>query len=63
GQPLERVQAIAQQVNANSRSFGVALSACTTPAKGSPTFDLPPGELELGVGIHGEPGRERRAMM
>ncbi|MFF3149492.1 dihydroxyacetone kinase subunit DhaK, partial [Streptomyces sp. NPDC057927] len=46
-----------------SRSFGVALSACTTPAKGSPTFDLPPGELELGVGIHGEPGRERRAMM
>jgi dihydroxyacetone kinase-like protein len=40
-----------------------ALSACTTPAKGSPTFDLPPGELELGIGIHGEPGRERRAMM
>src|SRR5262249_100595 len=39
------------------------LSACTTPAKGSPTFDLPPGELELGVGIHGEPGRERRRMM
>ncbi|MFF7331281.1 dihydroxyacetone kinase subunit DhaK [Streptomyces sp. NPDC090306] len=63
GQPLERVEAIARQVVENSRSFGVALSACTTPAKGSPTFDLPPGELELGVGIHGEPGRERRAMM
>ncbi|MEU8529338.1 MULTISPECIES: dihydroxyacetone kinase subunit DhaK [Streptomyces] len=63
GQPLERVEAIARQVNASSRSFGVALSACTTPAKGSPTFDLPPGELELGIGIHGEPGRERRAMM
>lgn len=63
GQPLERVEAIARQVNANARSFGVALSACATPAKGSPTFDLPPGELELGVGIHGEPGRERRAMM
>ncbi|WP_419993133.1 dihydroxyacetone kinase subunit DhaK [Streptomyces boninensis] len=63
GQPLERVEAIARQVNEASRSFGVALSACSTPAKGSPTFDLPAGELELGIGIHGEPGRERRAMM
>ncbi|GHH14088.1 dihydroxyacetone kinase subunit DhaK [Streptomyces lanatus] len=63
GQPLGQVEAIGRQVNENSRSFGVALSACTTPAKGSPTFDLPPGELELGIGIHGEPGRERRAMM
>ncbi|GHJ42358.1 dihydroxyacetone kinase subunit DhaK [Streptomyces sp. TS71-3] len=63
GAPLERVQSIARQVNENSRSFGVALSAVTTPAKGSPTFDLPAGELELGIGIHGEPGRERRAMM
>lgn len=63
GAPLERVEAVARRVNESSRSFGVALTACTTPAKGSPTFDLPPGELELGVGIHGEPGRERRAMM
>ncbi|MEU2233843.1 dihydroxyacetone kinase subunit DhaK [Streptomyces vietnamensis] len=63
GQPLERVEAIARRVNERSRSFGVALSACTTPAKGSPTFDLPEGELELGIGIHGEPGRERRPMM
>ncbi|MFE1766765.1 dihydroxyacetone kinase subunit DhaK [Streptomyces angustmyceticus] len=63
GMPLERVEALARQVVESSRSFGVALSACTTPAKGSPTFDLPSGELELGVGIHGEPGRERRAMM
>ncbi|MFD8386640.1 dihydroxyacetone kinase subunit DhaK [Streptomyces sp. NPDC059679] len=63
GAPLDRVAALAQQVNESSRSFGVALSACTTPAKGGPTFDLPAGELELGVGIHGEPGRERRAMM
>ncbi|WP_432093170.1 dihydroxyacetone kinase subunit DhaK [Streptomyces sp. bgisy100] len=63
GAPLERVEAIARKVNENSRSFGVALSACTTPAKGSPTFDLPSGELELGIGIHGEPGRERRPMM
>ncbi len=63
GMPLERVEAIARQVNESSRSFGIALSAVTTPAKGSPTFDLPSGELELGIGIHGEPGRERRAMM
>ncbi|MER6097992.1 dihydroxyacetone kinase subunit DhaK [Streptomyces sp. NPDC001728] len=63
GAPLERVESIARRVNERSRSFGVALAACTTPAKGSPTFDLPEGELELGVGIHGEPGRERRPMM
>ncbi|MFE3252595.1 dihydroxyacetone kinase subunit DhaK [Streptomyces sp. NPDC059209] len=63
GAPLERVEAIGRQVNENARSFGVALSAVTTPSKGSPTFDLPDGELELGIGIHGEPGRERRAMM
>ncbi|AZQ70494.1 MULTISPECIES: dihydroxyacetone kinase subunit DhaK [Streptomyces] len=63
GAPLERVEAIARRVNESSRSFGVALTACATPAKGGPTFDLPEGELELGVGIHGEPGRERRAMM
>ncbi|MEU3772484.1 dihydroxyacetone kinase subunit DhaK [Streptomyces sp. NPDC032472] len=63
GAPLERVAALARRVNESSRSFGVALSACTTPAKGSPTFDLPDGELELGIGIHGEPGRERRPMM
>ncbi|TSB28606.1 dihydroxyacetone kinase subunit DhaK [Streptomyces benahoarensis] len=63
GAPLERVEAIARRVVGASRSFGVALAACTTPAKGSPTFDLPSGQLELGVGIHGEPGRERRAMM
>ncbi|MGC0397475.1 dihydroxyacetone kinase-like protein [Streptomyces sp. SAI-126] len=63
GAPLEQVAAIARRVNEFSRSFGVALSACSTPAKGGPTFDLPGGEMELGVGIHGEPGRERRAMM
>ncbi|WP_171169601.1 dihydroxyacetone kinase subunit DhaK [Streptomyces sp. I05A-00742] len=63
GAPLERVESIARRVNGAARSFGVALSACSTPSKGGPTFDLPAGELELGVGIHGEPGRERRAMM
>ncbi|WP_431038952.1 dihydroxyacetone kinase subunit DhaK [Streptomyces sp. P6-2-1] len=61
--PLAEVADLATRVNAASRSFGVALSAVSTPAKGGPTFDLPPGELELGVGIHGEPGRERRPMM
>lgn len=63
GAPLDRVAWIAQRVSDSSRSFGVALSPCTTPAKGTPTFDLPAGELELGIGIHGEPGRERRGMM
>ncbi|MDX3236882.1 dihydroxyacetone kinase subunit DhaK [Streptomyces sp. ME03-5709C] len=63
GAPLERVEAVARRVNEVSRSFGVALTAVSTPAKGAPTFDLPAGELELGIGIHGEPGRERRAMM
>jgi dihydroxyacetone kinase-like protein len=63
GAPLVRVESVARQVAESCRSYGVALSACTTPAKGTPTFDLPDGELELGIGIHGEPGRERRAMM
>lgn len=63
GAPLERVEELARRVADSSRSFGVALSPCSTPAKGGPTFDLPPGELELGIGIHGEPGRERRPMM
>ncbi|MFD7028653.1 dihydroxyacetone kinase subunit DhaK [Streptomyces sp. NPDC059917] len=63
GAPLDRVAALARRVNASSRSFGVALGPCSTPAKGGPTFTLPQGELELGIGIHGEPGRERRPMM
>ncbi len=63
GAPLDRVAELANRVVESSRSFGVALSACATPAKGGPMFDLPAGELELGVGIHGEPGRERRPMM
>ncbi|MDT0268791.1 dihydroxyacetone kinase subunit DhaK [Streptomyces sp. DSM 44915] len=63
GAPLAEVAAIGRRVAAASRSFGAALHGPTTPAKGSPTFDLPPGELELGIGIHGEPGRERRPML
>jgi dihydroxyacetone kinase-like protein len=46
-------------VNERARSFGVALSSCTPPAAGKPIFDLPDGQIELGIGIHGEPGRRR----
>ena len=59
GDDLAAVAGIARRVNERSRSFGVALSSCTPPAKGSPIFDLPDGEMELGIGIHGEPGRQR----
>jgi dihydroxyacetone kinase-like protein len=59
GADLATVAAMAEQVNANSRSFGIALGPCTTPAAGRPGFDLGEDEVELGVGIHGEPGRAR----
>jgi dihydroxyacetone kinase-like protein len=59
GKELKAVADVAREVNERSRSFGVALTACTTPAAGHPGFDLPDDEIELGVGIHGEPGRER----
>ncbi len=59
GDSLEKVAAVARRVNERARSFGVALSSCTPPAKGSPMFDLPEGEMEFGIGIHGEPGRRR----
>lgn len=59
GAPLEQVAAFARRVNAESRSMGMALTSCTVPAVGHPTFDLPEGEMEVGIGIHGEPGRRR----
>jgi dihydroxyacetone kinase-like protein len=59
GRTLNQVADIARQVNANGRSMGLALSSCTVPAAGKPTFDLGENEMELGVGIHGEPGRQR----
>ena len=59
GDNVETVAAIARRVNERSRSFGVALSSCTPPAGGKPIFDLPEGEVEMGIGIHGEPGRRR----
>jgi dihydroxyacetone kinase-like protein len=62
GRDLDQVAGIARTVNANGRSMGVALTSCTVPAAGKPTFDLGENEMELGVGIHGEPGRERVAL-
>ncbi|MEU9013348.1 dihydroxyacetone kinase subunit DhaK [Streptomyces sp. NPDC048479] len=59
GADLAAVAEMAKRVNGASRSFAVALSACTTPASGKPGFDLPEDEIEVGVGIHGEPGRSR----
>ncbi|WP_067128739.1 dihydroxyacetone kinase subunit DhaK [Microtetraspora malaysiensis] len=62
GAPLAEVARAGREVNDRSRSFGVALSACTTPAAGRPTFELGETEIELGIGIHGEPGRTRAAL-
>ena len=59
GAPVADVADIGRRVNAASASFAVALTACTTPAAGKPGFDLPDDEMEVGVGIHGEPGRRR----
>jgi phosphoenolpyruvate---glycerone phosphotransferase subunit DhaK len=59
GAPLTEVAAVAAEVNERSRSFGVALTSCTVPAAGKPTFELAEQEIELGIGIHGEPGRTR----
>ena len=59
GADLDSVKALCEQVNAQGRSLGVALSSCTVPAAGKPTFELGADEIEFGIGIHGEPGRER----
>ncbi len=59
GQSLAEVTAVANKVNANGRSMGMALTSCTVPHAGKPTFDLPEDEMEIGIGIHGEPGRRR----
>jgi dihydroxyacetone kinase-like protein len=62
GASLDAVAAMAREVNERSRSFGVALSSCIVPAAGKPTFELGDSEIELGIGIHGEPGRTRGPM-
>jgi phosphoenolpyruvate---glycerone phosphotransferase subunit DhaK len=59
GADLAHVTDLVKRVNARARSFGVALSSCVPPASGKPIFDLPEGQIELGIGIHGEPGRRR----
>ncbi len=59
GADLETVKSLGERVNRATRSMGVALSSCTVPAAGRPTFMLGEDEMEMGVGIHGEPGRRR----
>jgi len=59
GANLAEVKRIAEKVNAQGRSMGMALTSCIVPAAGKPTFDLPDDEMEIGIGIHGEPGRRR----
>ncbi len=56
---LDEVAAICQKVNENVRSMGMALTPCTVPAAGQPSFELGENEMEIGIGIHGEPGRRR----
>ena len=59
GAPLQAVADICRRVNENGRSMGMALTSCTVPAAGKPTFELGDDEIEIGIGIHGEPGRRR----
>ena len=59
GDGLSALKALGDRVNAATRSMGVALTSCTVPAAGKPTFDISDTEMEMGVGIHGEPGRRR----
>jgi phosphoenolpyruvate---glycerone phosphotransferase subunit DhaK len=58
--PLAEVAGLCRRVNASGRSMGMALTSCTVPAAGKPTFELSVTEIEIGIGIHGEPGRTRR---
>lgn len=62
GDDLETVAGIATRVNSHMRSMGVALAGCTVPHAGTPSFDLADDEIEVGIGIHGEPGRLREKM-
>ena len=60
--PPDALQTLGDAVNQRTRSMGVALASCTTPAAGKPNFQLSDNEMEMGVGIHGEPGRRRVAL-
>jgi dihydroxyacetone kinase-like protein len=62
GADLATVKALCEKVQDNVRSMGMALTSCTVPAAGKPTFDIGDDEMEIGIGIHGEPGRERRKL-
>jgi dihydroxyacetone kinase-like protein len=59
GYDLARIESLCRRVNEDGRSMGMALTPCTVPAAGKPTFVLGENEMEMGIGIHGEPGRER----
>jgi dihydroxyacetone kinase-like protein len=59
GRDLAALKTLGDRVNAATRSIGIALTSCTVPAAGKPTFDIADDEMEIGVGIHGEPGRRR----
>lgn len=63
GASLPEVRDLCKRVNAQARSMGMALTSCTVPHVGKPTFDLPGDEMEVGVGIHGEPGRKRTKLL
>jgi len=63
GYDIARLAALCRRVKESGRSMGMALTSCTVPAAGKPTFELGESEIELGIGIHGEPGRERTALV
>lgn len=62
GLDLKAVAALGRKVNAYGRSMGMALTSCSVPSAGRPTFEIEDDRMEIGIGIHGEPGRERRAL-
>lgn len=62
GYNMQQIADLCRRVNLNGRSLGVALTSCTVPAKGTPTFQLGDREIEMGIGIHGEPGRSRMSL-
>lgn len=62
GRSLDELVALSEKVNGNGRSMGMALTSCIVPAAGKATFDLAENEMEIGIGIHGEPGRYREPM-
>ena len=63
GAELDEVIRVGEKVNSVTRTMGIALSSCTPPAKGQPLFEIADDEIEVGIGIHGEPGRRRARMM